>query len=61
MKEDIDIERLRKDLIEHFTATMFCVSKVAIVDLSRVENASDQEVVEIAIENHFDLNKYIYK
>lgn len=56
---DIDIVRLRKDLIEHFTATIFCVSKAALVDLSKVENANVEEVVRIAIENHFNLNNYL--
>jgi hypothetical protein len=32
---------------------------MAIMDLSRVESASDEELVEIALKNNFDLNKYI--
>lgn len=57
--EDIDIDRLRKDLIEHFTASMFIVSPVALVDLSKVENASDEEVIQIAKDNNFNLKKYL--
>ena len=38
---------------------MFIVSPVALVDLAEVENASDEEVVKMALENKFDLNKYI--
>lgn len=57
--EKIDIEKLRKDLIEHFTAAMFIVSPIALMDLSIVENVSDEEVVKIALDNKFDLTKYL--
>lgn len=55
----IDIERLRKDLIDYFTSAMFIVSPVALVDLTEVENASDEKVIKIALDNKFDLSKYI--
>ena len=57
--EDIDVEKLREDLKEHFTAAMFMVSPVALVDLSQVENATDEEIIQIAINNKFDLTKYL--
>ena len=57
--EDIDVDKLRKDLIEHFTASMFIVSPVALMDLTQVENASDEEVIKIAIDNKFNLNNYL--
>ena len=56
--ENIDIEKLRKDLIDHFTAAMFIVSPVAMMDLTKVENATDEELIEIAISNKFNLEKY---
>lgn len=59
--EDINVNKLRKDLIEHFTASMFIVSPVALMDLTKVENASDEEVIKIAIDNRFDLNHYLKK
>ena len=57
---NIDYERLRKDLIDYFgSATpMF---GVAYMDVIRVENASYQELIKIAIENGFDLSDYEYK
>ena len=55
---DIEIEKLRHDLINHFTAAMFIVSPVALMDLTEVENASDEEIVKIALENGFDLENY---
>lgn len=54
----IDYEKLRKDLIDYF-GTAMSFSPMAIMDLSRVEFASDDELVEIAKRNNFDLNKYI--
>ena len=56
--EKIDIKKLRKDLIEHFTSAMFIVSPVAMMDLTKVENASSDELVKIAISNKFDMKKY---
>lgn len=53
----IDIETLRKDLIDYFgTAMQF--NPMAIMDLTKVENASPEELVEIAQDNNFDLNDY---
>ena len=57
--ESVDVDKLRKDLIEHFTAAMFIASPVAMLDLSKVERASNEEIIKIAIENKFDLNKYL--
>lgn len=56
---DIDIEKLRNGLIEYFTSAMFIVSPVALVDLTEVENARDEMVIKIALDNKFDLSKYI--
>lgn len=57
--EALDIEQLRKDLIDYFTSAMFMVSRVALVDLTKVENASDEQIVKIALDNKFDLKKYL--
>ena len=56
---DIDIEKLRRDLIDYFTSAMFMVSPIAVVDVTDVEYASDEEVVKIALDNKFDLRKYL--
>lgn len=56
---NIDIELLRRDLIDYFTALMFNISPAALVDLSKVEGATDIEVIQIAIDNKFDLEKYV--
>ena len=56
--QDIDIDLLRQDLIDYFTSSMFMVSPVALVDLTEVENASDDKIIKIALDNGFDLNNY---
>ena len=54
---NIDYERLREDLKDYFgSATV--IMPVAIMDVIRVENASEDELVQIAMENGFDLSNY---
>ena len=53
----IDVDELRSDLIDYFgSATP--MYPVAFMDLINVENASPEELVQIAIQNGFDLNDY---
>ena len=51
MNSDIDIESLRIDLIDYFTSAMFAVSPVALVDLTRVENAKKMSKVWFTCKN----------
>ncbi len=54
---NIDIEKLRYDLIEYFgTATSY--NRFAVVDLIKVENASYYNLIQIAIRNGFNLDEY---
>ena len=53
----IDYEKLRNDLIDYF-GTAMTFNPMAMVDLLRVQNASDEELVDIALKNNFDLNRY---
>ena len=55
---NIDIELLRKDLENHFISIAFVITNVAFMDLERVRNASDEELVEIALKNGYDLTRY---
>ena len=48
----IDYEKLRNDLIDYF-GTAFTLNPLAMVDLFRVQNASDEELVDIAKRNGF--------
>lgn len=56
---EIDIERLRRDLIDYFGTAMFNGSPQAIIELSRIEHASPNELISIAINNGFDINDYV--
>jgi len=56
----IDIEKLRKDLIDYFGSAMFTMP-MAIIDLTKVENCTNDELIEIAQKNNFDLEDYIVK
>lgn len=55
-----DIERLREDLINYFGTAMFC-NPNAMMDLEKVRNASEEELIKIAQDNKFKLEKYKVK
>ena len=55
---NIDYEKLRNDLIDYFGSAMVVVSPVAIFDIDRVERANESELIQIAIENGFDICQY---
>ena len=59
--EDIDIEALRKDLIDYYQGIMFNVSPAALVEMTEVEHASPEKLINIALRNGYDLNDYINK
>ena len=57
--EDIDIEKLRNDIISYYGSAMFMVNPIAMMDLQEIQKATDEEVVKKAIELKMDLRKYI--
>ena len=59
MEYEIDVDRLRRDLKDYYGTAMFNASPLAIMELTKVERASDREIVEMAQENGVDLRKYI--
>ena len=56
---EIDIRRLRQNLKDYYGTAMFNASPAAVIDLSAVEKATDQEIVEMAEKMGMDLKKYI--
>lgn len=56
----IDIESLRKDLIDYFGSAM-SFNPLAMSDLIKVENSSPEELIKIAQDNNFDLEDYEIK
>lgn len=57
---DIDYEKLRSDLEDYFGTAMMS-NPMAIINLSDVSRASEEELIKIAYQNGFDINDYIVK
>ena len=55
---DIDISKLRSDLEDYYGSAMFSGFPAAVVELTQVENASPQELVELSRRAGLDLNDY---
>lgn len=60
MDEEINISKLREDLLDYYGTAMFNSSPLAIIELVKIEKASNDELIEIAKDNNFDLNEYKY-
>ena len=59
MEYEIDIRRLRRDLEDYYGTAMFSGFPMAVMEVSKVERMSDQELVDLAQKNGIDLRKYI--
>ena len=59
MEYEIDISRLRRDMEDYYGTAMFNGFPMAVMDLSKVERLSDQELIELAKKNGVDFRKYI--
>ena len=57
MYENIDFEMLRNDLMMYFGSAT-SVFPAAFINIIEVENADENTLIEIALNNHFDLSKY---
>ena len=55
---NINYDRLRKDLVEYF-GTALSVNPCAIFDVNKVQNASKEELKNIAVRNGFKLSDYV--
>ena len=53
----MDYERLREDLKDYF-GTAMKYNPMAVIELSEVESATNQKLLEIACKNGFDLSDY---
>ena len=56
----IDVDALREDL-KNYYGTAMQYNPTAMMDLIKVENASDNEIVNIAIKNGFNIYDYEIK
>lgn len=58
MKNEIDIEELRKYIIDYYGTAMINTSPNAIMDLMEIENASDEKVLSLALKNNININNF---
>lgn len=61
MEYSIDIDRLRRDMKDYYGTAMVNASPMAMMDLSKVERASDEQIVKMAQEQGVDLKKYVIR
>lgn len=59
MEYEIDINRLRRDMKDYFGTAMFNGFPMAVMDLSKVERFSDQEIIDLSQRKGIDLREYI--
>ena len=52
-------DQLREDLMDYYGTAMHNGFPMAVIDLSKTETASDQELIRIAEEEDIDLSKYM--
>ena len=55
---DINTDKLRKDMIDNYGTAMFNGFPMAIMDLSKVEKASEQELIRMAKNQGVNLDRY---
>jgi hypothetical protein len=58
MDIEINVERLREGLVDHYGTAMTGGQWPAIADLSEVENASPEKLIRLAEREGIDLRKY---
>ena len=57
MYKKIDYEKLRRDLIDYY-GTASQIFRISIMELSKVERASNEQLIDIALSNRFNLSNY---
>ena len=55
---EIDFETLRRDLIDYYGTAATNGFTMAIIEISNIENASNEQLIKIAIQIGLDLDKY---
>ena len=59
MEYEIDVDRLRRDLMDYYGTAMFNDFAMAAMNVQFIEMASDQDLIAIAQKEGVDLTKYI--
>lgn len=59
MDYEYDYEKLRSDLKDHYGTAMFAGFSAAMMDMSKIDKASDEELLRIAKKEKMNLCKYM--
>lgn len=54
----IDVDELRKDMLDYYGTAMINGFPMAVADVGKVERATDEELVRMAVDNGVNLEKY---
>ena len=54
----IDIEKLRNDMEDYYGTAMFGGFPMAVIELNRIQRASNEDIIQMAIDQGIDLRKY---
>lgn len=55
----IDYNNLKKDLLDYYGCAINTIPYFSLEMITKIETASNEELIEIAIKSNFDLNNYI--
>ncbi len=55
---NIDFYKLKADLIDYLGTAYYAGYGMAIVDMGIIENATEQQLISIAVQYGFDLDNY---
>lgn len=59
MEGNIDVERLRNDMMDYYGTAIFNDFAMAAMNVEFIEIASDQDLIAIAQKEGVDLSKYL--
>ena len=57
----VDVEKLRNDLINYYYGLAYAISPIAFTEVTKVQEANEEELIEIAKKENFDIEKYKVK
>ena len=55
---NINILKLKKDLMDYFGTAVFSGMPNVVIELSKISNASDSQIINLALNIGFDLSEY---
>jgi hypothetical protein len=61
MEYEIDISKLRMDMMDYYGTALASGFPMAVINLTNIENASADELIDLAQKNGWDVRKYIIR